>query len=140
MSEQIQDPVEKGLANYLLVAIYSMQESYEKAEVLAQESLEIFRRRGNRRYEAMVLNEISLNHLALGYPEKSLQITQQTLQIFRQIEERLGYAYAMRHLGDIFKQLGQPQQSLEAWQEAKQIAEYLNHSHLLGQLENRLEA
>ncbi|MCA9944638.1 MAG: tetratricopeptide repeat protein, partial [Anaerolineales bacterium] len=140
ISSRIQDPVEEGLANYLLVGIYSMQEAYEKADLLAEESLDVFRRRGNKRYEAMVLNEISLNYLALGNPEKSLEITQQTLQIFRQIEERLGYAYAMRHLGDIYRKLGQPQQSLKAWQEAKQIAEFLNHSHLLGQLENRLGA
>ncbi len=138
-SERIQDPVEKGLANYLLVAIYSMQEAYTEADVLAQESLDGFRRRGNKRYEAMVLNEISLNHLALGEPEKSLKITQQNLKILREIEERLGYAYALRHLGDIYKQLGQPQQSLNAWLEAKEIAVFLNHNHLLSQLKNRLE-
>lgn len=140
LSERIQDPVEKGLANYLLVAIYSMQEAYDKADLLAQDSLEIFRRRGNIRYEAMMLNELSLNYLALGSPDKSLEITHKTLQLFRQIEERLGYAYAMRHLGDIYKQLGQPQQSLDAWQEAKEIAEFLNHSHLLSQLDKRLNA
>lgn len=138
ISQRLQDPIEKGMANYLLVAVYSMQEAYAEADPLAQESLKIFRQRGNKRYEAMIMNELSLNYLALGQPEKSLPMTQQILQIYRQIEERLGFAYAMRHLGDIYRALGDPAQSRAAWLEAKQIGEFLNHAHLLGQLEKRL--
>ena len=119
--------------------VYSLRQEYDKADKLAQESLEIFRRCGNRRYEAMILNELSLNYLALNIPEKSLSLTKQALKIYRQIEDRLGYAYAMRHLGDIYKKLGQTQQSRDAWLEALEIGNYLNHRHLLSQLSKRLD-
>ncbi len=138
LSERIENPVQKGLAYYQMVGVLSLRERYDIADELAQKALEIFRHRGNRRYEAMILHELSLNHLALGQPEQSMTITTQTRQIYRQIEDRVGYAYATRHLGDIYQQMGQPEQCRAAWLEAKQIAEYLNHPHLLSGLQKRL--
>lgn len=138
LSERIENPVQKGLAYYQLVGVLSLREQYDSADELAQKALHIFRHRGNRRYEAMILHELSLNHLALGQPEQSMTITAQTRQIYRQIEDRVGYAYATRHLGDIYQQMEQPDPGRAAWLEAKQIAEYLNHSHLLAGLQKRL--
>ncbi|MCB8925901.1 MAG: protein kinase [Ardenticatenaceae bacterium] len=138
--KQLNNAVETGLVMYLLIAIYSMEEKYEQANVLADDCLSVFRRLGNLRYEAMILHEISLNHLATDNPLESERITQKTLAIFRQLEDRLNYAYNMRHLGDVYHKLGDNEKQDKAWHEAKEIATFLNHHHLLQQIEKRLSS
>ena len=139
LSIKTQNLAEKGAAYYLLIMIFRMRKAFAKAEKVIQECLEIFQYLGNRRYEAMILHELSVNYLAVGkYPEAQ-QITSHTLDIFRQTEDRLGYGYALRQRGDIYLRLGETEKSQQSWREAQQMAQQLGFSHLLGQLDQRLE-
>lgn len=140
LSLALQNPAEKGAANYLLLTIYRLQQQYEQAETLAQESLAIFQHLGNRRYESMVRHELSVNYLANGRYAEAQQHTEESLVICRQIEDRLGYGYALRQKGDILLKLDQREEAQRAWQEAQALAEFLGQKHLLGQLQQRLDA
>ena len=138
VSLALQNPAEKGAANYLLLTIYRLQQQYEQAETLAQDSLVIFQHLGNRRYESMVRHELSVNYLANDRYDEAQQHTEESLAICRQIEDRLGYGYALRQKGDILLKLERRQEALRAWQEAQALAEFLGQKHLLGQLQQRL--
>ncbi len=138
LSESMNNPAEKGFAIFQLIVVNSLTENYARAAEIAADCLNIFRRLGNKRYEAMVLHEISLNHVLCGEPNKAMPLTQQTLQIYREVQDRLGYGYAMRQLGDIYQRLDQPEKGREAWEEAHQIAQFLNNANLLQQMEKRL--
>jgi DNA-binding SARP family transcriptional activator/tetratricopeptide (TPR) repeat protein len=138
VSLALQNPAEKGAANYLLMTIFQLQKQYERAETLALDSLRLFQGLGNRRYESMVRHELSVNYLANGRYDEAWQHTEESLAICRQIEDRLGYGYAMRQKGDILLKLERREEALRAWQEAQALAEFLGQKHLLGQLQQRL--
>lgn len=140
LSRQTQNLAEKGASNYILIAINRLRQKYDVATKLAEESLILFERLGNKRYESMVLHEMSLNYHETGNFELAEQITKQTLEIYKQIEDKVGYGYALRHLGDIYMKQNRVEKSNLLWLEAKQIAEFINHKHLLQQVNDRLNS
>lgn len=138
VSEELNNPAEKCAANYLLLTIYRLQKNYPLAEELAEKTIKLCRVLGNRKLEAMVLHELSVNNLATGKADQAKAITEQSLMIYREIEDRLGYGYALRQLGDIYSKMNKPELGLKAWDEARQIAEFLDHQHLMAQLQERM--
>ncbi|MCA9947062.1 MAG: tetratricopeptide repeat protein, partial [Anaerolineales bacterium] len=138
VSASLNNPAERCATNYLLLTIYRLQKNHLLAEELAIKTIELCRVLGNRKLEAMILHELSVNNLATGKIEQAKTIIEQSLTIYREIEDRLGYGYALRQLGDIYATMNKPELGLQAWREARQIAEYLAHQHLISQLQERI--
>ena len=105
---------------------------------MAEETVQIFQRLGNKRFEAATLRQIALVNMVTEQYEAAKTTLMEVLARFREIEERYGYGLVLTDLGDVHQKLGDPEASRQAWLEAKQIADFLGHAHLQAQVEARL--
>ncbi|MCA9962838.1 MAG: AAA family ATPase [Anaerolineales bacterium] len=129
---------EVGATNYIIASIYLLQGEYPTAIKICLETLTLFEKLGNRRYQSMILQTLSASYLRSNQLTEAQESIEIAIKIYREIEDRLGYGYALRQLGDIFKKMNLVEKSQTYWQEALQIARFLNHTHLINQLLDRV--
>jgi tetratricopeptide (TPR) repeat protein len=139
LSQELRHPAELGASNFVLTTVYILQGDYERAEALCEETLTLFQRLGNKRYESLVLKNLSASFLRSGKYQQAIETIDQALDLYREIEDRLGYGYALRQLGDVYDALGQIEKRNHTWQEARQLADFLGHANLQAQLQERME-
>ena len=68
-SQNLNISAEIGATQYLLISIASVQNEFDYADKLIDEAVDLFRKIGNKRYEAFVLHERSLNFFEQNFYE-----------------------------------------------------------------------
>jgi tetratricopeptide (TPR) repeat protein len=86
-----------------------------------QEALDLFRRAGDRRAEAITLNNIGLVYDTLGEARKALEKYNEALPISRAIGDRRAEAVALNSIGEAYRSLGEMRKALEKYNEALPI-------------------
>ncbi|MCA9900111.1 MAG: tetratricopeptide repeat protein [Ardenticatenaceae bacterium] len=138
LSRSLNNLSELAASFFLLIAIYRKRETFAEFFPVAEETVQIFQRLGNKRFEAATLRQIALVNMVTEQYEAAKTTLMEVLARFREIEERYGYGLVLTDLGDVHQKLGDPEASRQAWLEAKQIADFLGHAHLQAQVEARL--
>ncbi|MEM9778020.1 MAG: hypothetical protein AAF902_25820, partial [Chloroflexota bacterium] len=138
LSRKLQTSAEEMASLYALVAISRALTLYEEGIAYAPEAIRLAQSTGNKRYEGMVLQELSAIYIQTGKLELAKKYTEQILEIFKTIRDRANFAYAMIQMGDIHKQLNQISQSKSFWNEAKKIATHLQQDRLLTEIGKRM--
>ena len=73
---------------------------------------------GDRRGEAITLNNIGLVYSALGDKQQALDYYQQALPLSRGVGDRSGEAVTLNNIGGVYSVLGEKQQALDYYQQA----------------------
>jgi tetratricopeptide (TPR) repeat protein len=94
-----------------------------------QQSLDIWRKIGDRNGEAMSLNNLGYASRFLGQYQQAIEFQQQSIEIQHEIEDRSGEAKSLNNLGSIYGSIGQYQQAIELLQKSLEI------QHELGDLD-----
>ena len=105
-----------------------------------QESLDISRELGDRRTEAISLDDLGCAHARLGHTQHALSLLRESLALFRQISYDIGVVGTLRDLGDTLLASGDPAQARAAWQEALNISQTLqaaSNDELISRLNTR---
>src|SRR5262245_14682689 len=86
-----------------------------------QEALELYRRAGDCRREAVTLNRLGVAHFLLFEWPKALEAYNEALQLSREIGDRRVEANALIYIGAVYHGLGEPRKALETDNEALQL-------------------
>jgi CHAT domain-containing protein/tetratricopeptide (TPR) repeat protein len=82
------------------------------------EALELYRRAGDRKVEAQVLNNIGETYYSLGETQKALEKHNEALPLRRAVGDRRGEAVTLSNTGVVYWSLGEMQKALEKYNEA----------------------
>ena len=85
------------------------------------ESLELYRKAGDRSGEANTLNNIGAVYDALGEKQKALEKYNEALPIWRAVGDRRGEAATLSNIGLVYRSLGETRKALEKYNEALPI-------------------
>jgi CHAT domain-containing protein/Tfp pilus assembly protein PilF len=86
-----------------------------------QEALELYRRLGDRKGEAVTLNEIGFVYNSMGESQKALEKHDEALALRRAMGDRSGEAQSLHNIGTVYEGLGETQKALEKYNEALPI-------------------
>src|SRR5262245_60355077 len=90
----------------------------QKALETYNEALPLSRALGDRRGEALILNNIGLAYDLLGEKQKALEKLNEALPLRRAVGDRRGEAYTLNNIGLVYGSLGEAQKALEKFNEA----------------------
>src|SRR5262249_30155675 len=76
---------------------------------------------GDRRGEAVTLNNIGVVYRSLGETQKALENFNKALPISQEVGDRYGKATALTNIGTVYRLLGETQKALDKQNEALQI-------------------
>jgi CHAT domain-containing protein/Tfp pilus assembly protein PilF len=82
------------------------------------EALELYRRAGDRRQEAVTLSNIGEAHRLLGEMQKALEKYNESLPLSRAVGDRRQEALTLTNIGAVYSSLGEAQKGLEKFNEA----------------------
>ncbi len=99
-----------------------------------QQSLDIWRKIGDRNGEAMALNNLGYASRFLGQYQQAIEFQQQSLVIQHEIEDRSGEAKSLNNLGSIYGSIGQYQRAIELLQKSLEI------QHELGDFDDQAKS
>ena len=85
------------------------------------EALDLYRRAGARRGEAVTLDSIGVIYDSLGETQKALEKFNEALPILRAVGDRNGEATTLNNIGGVYLSLGDTQKALEKYNEALPI-------------------
>jgi tetratricopeptide (TPR) repeat protein len=85
------------------------------------ESLELYRKAGDRSGEADALNNVGAVHLSLGETRKALEKYNEALPIWREVGDRRREAITLSGIGLVYRSLGETRKALEKYNEALPI-------------------
>jgi CHAT domain-containing protein/Tfp pilus assembly protein PilF len=86
-----------------------------------QEALDLYRRVGARRGEAITLNDIGLIYDTLGETQKALEKYNESLPISRAVGDRNTEAITLINIGFVYQSLGEMRKALEKYNEGLPI-------------------
>jgi CHAT domain-containing protein/tetratricopeptide (TPR) repeat protein len=85
------------------------------------EALELYRRAGDRKWEAETLNYVGVAYYLLGEMRKALDKYNEALPLRRAVGDRRGEAQTLSNIGVIHRSLGEMRKALEKYNEALPI-------------------
>ena len=91
------------------------------------EALDLYRRAGARREEAVTLNHIGAVYQLLGETQKALEKYNESLPLRRAVGDRRGEAVTLNNIGGVYNSLGEMQKALEKLNEALPISQAVGH-------------
>src|SRR5262249_38263577 len=95
-----------------------MLEAKRKSIEKYHEALELYRRAGDRKEEAITLHNVGAVYQSLGEMRKALEKYNEALPIRRAIGDRRGEATTLSNIGAAYRSLGEMQKALEKFNEA----------------------
>ena len=96
-------------------------DSLRQAITKFEEVLPLYRAIGDRRKEAVTLNNIGYIYNALGEKQKALEYFNQSLPLSRATGDKVGEAFNLNNIGKVYNDLGQKQKALEYYNQALPI-------------------
>jgi len=93
-------------------------QSLRQAIAKYEEALKLFRAVGDRRGEAVILNNIGKVYSALGEQQKALEYYNQSLPLTRATGDRRGEAVMLTNIGKVYSALGEQQKALEYYNQS----------------------
>lgn len=138
LAEQLNDEGESASVLLSLVRVHLQQKNYSLAQDYAQKSLTLFQQMGDQQSLAVTLYELSLIYEQTRDYPNALKTCLQSIQIFRRFQKPYNIANNLIHLGDLHQQMRQFEFAQQKWQEAFSIAQELNHTFLIQQIQKRL--
>ena len=126
-------PVGKAVQTAQTNSSEAAQKVYEEAKKLYQqgtkealtnaiakyeEALKLYREAGNRRGEAVTLNNIGHVYSQLGEKQKALEYFSQSLPLARVVGDRRSEAVTLNNIGVVYSQLGEKQKALEYYSQS----------------------
>lgn len=103
----------------------------DSAMILAQEGLQLSRRNGFLKGEAMSLHRLSGPYVSFGNAPKALELLLQSLKINEKINNVNGIARNVNNIGAIYAGMGDQRQALNYYFKAKIFAEQTNNNMAL---------
>jgi tetratricopeptide (TPR) repeat protein len=100
---------------------YGTKEDKRKSIEKYHEALDLIRRAGDRRGEAVTLNRIGMAYWSLGETQKALEKFNEALPLWRVVGNRSGEASALNNIGALYRLLGETRKALEKYNEALSI-------------------
>lgn len=138
MAISINHKQEQGSAYHLLLGINSRIDKLDLAEEQGLLGLKLVKQIGNKRYEGMILHELS----AVLYKKNNLKgaesMCTNAIEIFDTLNDKLGVGYAHLTLGDIYHAKELSKQAKDIWEQAFTIANSLSHVRLSNLCQQRL--
>src|SRR5207237_10634316 len=77
---------------------------------------------GDRRMEAITLNNIGLVHKTLGDNQKALDFFNQALELRRDVNDGPGEGVTLSDLGSLYAQVGEEQKALDLYRKSLQLS------------------
>ncbi|MEM7331091.1 MAG: BTAD domain-containing putative transcriptional regulator [Chloroflexota bacterium] len=138
LSETLRDETQLATSLYCLTTIFIHQGKFEQAKTAAEDSLVIFRRTGIKRYEGLVLRNLSHLHKKEGELQNAIECIEKSLDIFLKLELVLSQAFSYYGLAQLHLLLNNPKAAKSATNAALQLATKLEHQPLLDRIHQNL--
>jgi len=103
---------------------------YERAEQMLKASLVLFRKLGDEREEARVLNGLGGVYWATGANDDAVRLREEALAISRRLGDRGGTAHSLHLLGETLRDLGQLERGSATLEEAVGIWREIGDQHM----------
>lgn len=100
--------------------------NYEKALKYYNQLLDIYRKKGDKKYIAGYLNNIGACYYKLGNYDKALENYHESLKIREELEDKKGIASSLNNIGNIYDDLSKYNKALEYYSRSLTIKERLN--------------
>ena len=100
--------------------------NYEKALEYYNQLLNIYRKKGDKKYIAGYLNNIGACYYKLGNYDKALGNYHESLKIREELEDKKGMASSLNNIGNIYDDLSKYYKALEYYSRSLTIKEKLN--------------
>ena len=99
-----------------------VEADYDRSRSYTERALEIYRQTGNRRGEAMCLNNLGVLAIEQGDHARAQDYNQQAFQLFRKMGDRWGESLGLDNLGSVAMSLGDYPKSQQYHQQALTVA------------------
>jgi tetratricopeptide (TPR) repeat protein len=86
------------------------------------EAVDLYRRAGDRKWEAITLANIGETYQLLGETQKALEKFNEVVPIFQAIDDRRSEAITLNSIGAVYRSLGETQKALDKYNEALPIS------------------
>ncbi|MEC4852135.1 MAG: tetratricopeptide repeat protein, partial [Jaaginema sp. PMC 1079.18] len=93
-------------------------ESLKQAIIKFEEAVRLYRQAGDKRSEALSLNDIGYVYFLLGEKQQALHYYNQALPLRRAVGDRVGEATTLNNIGGVYDSLGEKQQALDYFNQA----------------------
>ena len=100
--------------------------NYEKALEYYNQLLNIYRKKGDKKYIAGYLNNIGACYYKLGNYDKAIENYHESLKIREELEDKKGMASSLNNIGNIYDDLSKYNKALEYYSRSLTIKEKLN--------------
>ena len=96
-------------------------ESRRKAIEKYEGALPLWREAGDKKGEALTINDIGFIYAMLAEPRKALEYYRQALMLWRVVEDRLNEAITLSNIGSAYTRLGDLQRALDYYNQALNV-------------------
>jgi predicted ATPase/DNA-binding SARP family transcriptional activator len=127
--EVVQNHDERALVLRSMASIAKLRNDLEAAQGYVSQSLQLSKRKGNRRDQAIASHELGMIYMKLGQFLLALETAQHTLNLCQQLDDRFGSVYVLTSIGDAYLGLEQPTSACQTWQEALAITRQFPTPH-----------
>lgn len=118
VAETLGDPGRLAVAYTCQVGFFTYTHRYEEAQRVGEQTLALYRARGNRAGEAQALRELGFLHWSTSDYGTALLYGREALQLNRSLGDVSAEATALHNLAEIYRSLGSPRQALELYEQA----------------------
>jgi tetratricopeptide (TPR) repeat protein len=115
-----------GLINEQLGRIYFDLEKYDSALSLAQKSLQLYTKTGDKRGEAMALNNIGQSYKARKDYDIALAYLEKSLLLFQKIDQKRDESIVLNNIGVLYANEGKASEAVEFLKESLHIKQTIN--------------
>jgi CHAT domain-containing protein/Tfp pilus assembly protein PilF len=109
---------ERALTEAMQMFQQGTAQSLRKAIAKWEEAFKLYREAGDRRGEAVTLNNIGSVYSELGEKQKALEYYSQSLPLYRALGDRSGEAATLSNIGLVYSELGEKQKALEYYSQS----------------------
>lgn len=121
VSQQLEDLGELAAVLYEQLILWKFREQPDKALSVGYQSLEILRKLGSLRWEALVKTQLALLHQSKQAFQEAESLFLDGLQIFNETNDVYEEAFSHYYLYKLYAETGQEAQSLEAKKKGAQL-------------------
>jgi predicted ATPase len=118
LAEALGDPTRLAVAYKRQAGYLTYTHRYNEAQRLGEQTLALYRERGDRLGEAQTLRELGFLHWSAGDYGQALVYGRLALQLHRVLGDVSAEATALHNLAEIYRGLGSPRQALQLYSQA----------------------
>ncbi|HEX2292198.1 MAG TPA: adenylate/guanylate cyclase domain-containing protein, partial [Gaiellaceae bacterium] len=115
------DPETRAAGLNALGTLIFLEQEFDRAAVLFEDSLALYRELGNQTCVLDVLNSLGNARWALGDGERTARIREEALALARELDDAYGIGRTLHYIGEESRDSGDPERARQAFEESMEL-------------------